>query len=140
MKILVAVDGSAISTRAVSFVVKLAKGLAQPPAITLVAVDLPLFPGAQRKLGEQAVAKYHADNGERMLGPARKVLAKAGLAHTEKFEVGEVADTLLAVAKKGRQDLVVMGSHGRGAVKGMFLGSVSAKVVAQSTLPVTIVR
>ena len=37
-------------------------------------------------------------------------------------------------------DIVVMGSHGRGSVKGLLLGSVSSKVIAQAELPVTIVR
>ena len=140
MKILIAVDGSVISTRAVAFAIKLARQLSKPPVITLAAVDPPLFPGAQRKLGDAAVAEYHADNIERMLAPARRSLARAGLAHAEKTAIGEVADSLLALAAKGRHDLFVMGSHGHGGMKGMLLGSVSAKVVAQSTLPVTIVR
>lgn len=140
MKLLIAVDGSAISTKAASFVVRLSKKLATPPTIALVAVDTPLFPGADRKLGAAAVARYYAENAERMLAPARKVLARAKLEVEEHALVGEVAETLLAAAKKSRCDLVVMGSHGRGAVKGMFLGSVSAKVVAQSSIPVTIVR
>ncbi len=140
MKLMIAVDGSAVSTRAATFVVRLAKKLATPPTIVLASVDTPLFPGASRKLGAAAVARYHAENAERMLAPARKVLARAKLDVDEQALVGDVADTLLAAARKGRCDLVVMGSHGRGAVKGMFLGSVSAKVVAQSSIPITIVR
>lgn len=140
MKILIAVDGSAISTRAVAFVVKLAKSLSEPPALTLAAVDMALFPGVSRELGAEAVKRYHDDNAERMFAPARRALAKAGLSHAETFEVGAIADTLLARAKKGRHDLIVMGSHGHGAVKGMLLGSISTKVLAQSSVPVTIVR
>ena len=58
----------------------------------------------------------------------------------ERAEVVEIAETILKVAKKDRTDLIVLGSHGRGAVKGILLGSVSSKVIAQSDIPVTIVR
>lgn len=140
MKILVAVDGSDISTRAVKFAINLGKHLAKPPAITVAAVDPPLFPGADRKLGAAAVRRYHEANFEHLLQPARKLLSKAGLPFEEKALVGEIAPTLVALAKQGRYRLLVMGSHGRGAVKGLVLGSVSAKVLAHSTVAVTIVR
>ncbi|GAA4867436.1 universal stress protein [Luteimonas vadosa] len=140
MKILIAVDGSDISTRAVKFAIKLAGKLAEPPSITLAAVDPPLFPGAGRKLGAEAVRLYHDENFERMLQPGRRLLERAGLAVTERNVIGEIAPTLLELASKGRHQLIVMGSHGRGAVKELVLGSVSSKVLAQTTVPVTIVR
>lgn len=140
MKILIAVDGSDISTRAVKFVIGLARRLADPPLITLAAVDPALFPGADRKLGAAAVRRYHDANFERMLQPGRRLLAKAGLAVDETTLIADIAPGLLGLASRGRHHLVVMGSHGRGAVKGMVLGSVSAKVIAQSRIPVTIVR
>jgi nucleotide-binding universal stress UspA family protein len=140
MKILVAVDGSDISNRAAKFAIQLAKRLANPPAITLVAVDPALFPGADRKLGAAAVRRYHDANFEHLLQPARKLLTKTGLPFEEKALVGEIAPTLVTLAKQGRYRLLVMGSHGRGAVKGLVLGSVSAKVLTHSTVPVTIVR
>jgi nucleotide-binding universal stress UspA family protein len=140
MKILIAVDGSDISMRALKFAIDLGKRLAAPPSLTLVAVDPGLFPGADRKLGAAAVRRYHDANFEHMLQPARKLLARARLAADEKAVVGEIAPTLVELARKGRYQLLVMGSHGRGAVKGIVLGSVSTKVLAQSTIPVTIVR
>lgn len=140
MKILIAVDGSEISSRAVKFVIDLAKRLAEPPAVTLAAIDPGLFPGAERKLGAAAVRRYHEANFERMLLPGRKLLARAKLAADEQAVVGDIAPSLLALAGKGRFQLIVMGSHGRGAVKGVFLGSVSTRVLTQSTIPVTIVR
>ena len=37
-------------------------------------------------------------------------------------------------------DLIVVGSHGRGGLEKLVLGSVAAKVVAQSTRPVLVTR
>ena len=45
-----------------------------------------------------------------------------------------------ALAKKGKFDLVIMGSHGHGALGSLMLGSAASKVLAQCKVPVLIVR
>ncbi|KAB8198529.1 universal stress protein [Lysobacter maris] len=140
MKILVPVDGSPISTRAARFAIKLAKKMDKPATLTLLAVSPPLFPGVERKIGATAARRHHAEDHEQMLSATRKVLAQSGLDVHERCEIGDAAEVILAVAGKERSDLIVMGSHGRGAVKGLLLGSVSSKVIAQGKVPVSIVR
>lgn len=140
MKILVTVDGSDISLRALKYALNLAKQLAKPGAVTVLHVDPPMFPGVERRIGAQAVADYHAANHAHALAPARATLKRSKLAVDEVHAVGEVADTILEVARKRRTDLIVMGSHGRTAVQGVLLGSVSTKVIAQTDIPVTIIR
>ncbi|MEN1957948.1 universal stress protein [Luteimonas sp. MJ204] len=140
MKILVAVDGSDISVRAARHANTLAKSLAKPAKIFLVAVDAAPFPGVVTRIGREAMDTIHAENHERMLAPARKALARSKADVRELAVVGEPSEAILAAAKDSKADLVVMGSHGRGSVKGILLGSVSSKVIAQSELPVTIVR
>ena len=140
MKILVAVDGSDISLRAVKFVISLNKKLAKPAKVTLLSVDPPLFPGVETRIGAEAARHQHDETLDYMLKSARRSLARAKLECDEQALVGEIAETILKVAKKQRVDLIVLGSHGRGAVKGILLGSVSSKVIAQTGIPVTIVR
>jgi len=140
MKILVAVDGSEISVRAAKHANTLARRLAKPAKIFLVAVDAAPFPGVVTRIGREAMDRIHAENHERMLAPARKALARSKADVREMPLVGEPAETLLAAARDCKADIIVMGSHGRGAIKGIVLGSVSSKVIAQSELPVTIVR
>ena len=129
-----------ISTRAVKHVVALAKALASPPTVVLANVDVPLLQRVAVTMGAQGVARYHAENAEIMCKDARRLLKRADLDFDEEIHVGDIADTLLKIAKKRRADLIVMGSHGQGLIRGMFLGSVSTKVIAGASTPVTIVR
>jgi nucleotide-binding universal stress UspA family protein len=53
---------------------------------------------------------------------------------------GMAADRIVRAAKGRRADVIVMGTHGRGAVAKFFLGSVAGRVVATATCPVLTVR
>jgi nucleotide-binding universal stress UspA family protein len=54
--------------------------------------------------------------------------------------VGPIARSLASEAKKLKCDMIVMGTHGMGAVSGMLLGSVAAKTVHLAHCPVVLVR
>ena len=139
MKILVPVDGSDASTRALKHAIALCKAF-RTGKLVVVAVDDSLFPGAERKMGAEATAAHHAENFARMSAPARKLLggstAKADFVEL----VGDVADGILETAAGKKVDLVVMGSRGAGGIKGALLGSVSQKVLTDTRVPVTIVH
>jgi nucleotide-binding universal stress UspA family protein len=52
---------------------------------------------------------------------------------------GPTVDTILRQAEKLEADLIVVGSHGHGAVFDMLVGSISAEVIRRSTVPVLVV-
>ena len=54
--------------------------------------------------------------------------------------VGEPAESIVKQAKSGKADLIVMGTHGRGALKQLLVGSVALKVIATSSVPVVVAR
>jgi len=54
--------------------------------------------------------------------------------------VGVPVDAILEYAAANRIDLIVMGTHGRGLVGHMLLGSVAERVVRRSTVPVLTVH
>ena len=140
MNILLAIDGRDASDRAARHVAKLAGQLAEPPALTVVNVCLPLLPAAARKLGRKATAEYYASGGEYAVRKARRILERAGVAFDEAFPVGDPAQEIARLADKHDADLVVMGSRGHTALKSLLLGSVASKTLALSRVPLTIIR
>lgn len=53
---------------------------------------------------------------------------------------GKPATTILEVAADLDPDLIVIGSHGRGGLEHLLLGSVTERVLRKSTAPVLVVR
>jgi nucleotide-binding universal stress UspA family protein len=53
---------------------------------------------------------------------------------------GDPSEEILNVAREGDYDLIVLGSHGRSALRGFLLGTVHAKILHHSSIPVLIVR
>lgn len=137
MKILLPVDGSASCTRAVRY---LTRHWPADAAATLLNVDLPLRKSIAGRLDVDSVAQFHRDNGVAALKPARRVLVKAGHVFDECLLVGDPGAEIVRFAQRGRYDLIVMGSHGRGVLKSLFLGSVVMKVLADSKVPVLVGR
>lgn len=137
MKILLPVDGSAASTRAIKYLIKHWPAKA---ALTLLHVDFPLRNSVARFLDAQSLARFHADNAKAALKPATRVLKDKRRAFDTKLWVGDPGSAIVQIARKEHYDLIVMGSHGRGALKSLFLGSVTVRVLSDSRVPVLVVR
>lgn len=140
MKILIAVDGSSISTKAVKFAISLVRGLAEQPKLTLFYADPPLLNAAAIKLGPTALKVYHDDNVKYATKAARSALVRAHIAFDEEAVVALPAEAIVRFAKKGKYDMIIMGSRGRSGFTGLLLGSVTSKVIANCEIPVTIAR
>lgn len=137
MKVLLPVDGSAINTRAARYLVKHWPESAQ---VTLLNVSPPLGGNIAGYLDAQSVARFYTDNGNAALRRARRVLTEAGHIYDEKLLVGDPGTEIIDMARRGKYDLIIMGSHGRGVLKSLFLGSVVVKVLANSTVPILVIR
>lgn len=138
MRILLASDGSRSSTNAAKYLVK--HLLREKPDVLVLNADAPLSRSVAIELGSDEVARYHAENSVAALKPVLSLLQRARVKHREKSLVGDPASTILEVAVKEKCDLIVMGSHGRNALKSLFLGSVALKVIADGRVPVLVVR
>ncbi|WP_386816166.1 universal stress protein [Lysobacter gummosus] len=140
MRIVIAIDGSEAALRAVRHAIKLAGDMKEPPELHLLYADEPLMRSVALSLGLEGAARYHAENGDASMRKARAMLKRAKTNYEEHLSVGDPAATILKFAKSNRCDLIVMGSHGRSALKNLLLGSVTAKVICNCTVPLTVVR
>ena len=75
-------------------------------------------------------------------GLCQELLEEFGIDQTGRYLLpqGRPFFEIIQTARKEDVDLIVMGTHGRGAVAHMLLGSVAEKVVRKSPCPVLTVR
>lgn len=141
MKVLIPVDGSAHSERALERFIELAAELATPPEVHLLHVHLPIPVGhVQKHLDRGALDAYYRSEGDAVLVAPSARLEAAGIAFQRHLHVGEPAVVIRHVAQELGITLIVMGTHGRGRVATAMLGSVAAEILHQLDCPVLLTR
>lgn len=140
-RILLAVDGSEASQKAVDWAIKTHQDLPQPH-ITICYVHQPqvtMIPGG----GVYIPVTYDPTSGEvPEENPASDAYNKFPDKQNVTYEVkvGLPAEELCRLAEEGHYDVIVIGAEGHGLVSSVLLGSVSAKVLHQATTSVLIIR
>jgi nucleotide-binding universal stress UspA family protein len=144
-RILVATDGSALSKKAVTSAI----ALAAKHDADLVALNvIPRYPrgyldGAMAFSPEDIgrVEKQWAEKAQSLLDAVKSRAEQSGVrVKTATANSDLVAESIIAAAKKHKSDLIVMASHGRKGIKRLLLGSETQHVLAQSALPVLVLR
>lgn len=133
-KALVAYDGSAASKRAVDLALEMAKDNDQTSFLFAHVLKLP---PVRSGTGVEAMFAEEAQNTladlERMIEPL------GDRAQARIMRGTSAAEVLIKGAEEEGCDLIIMGSRGRGGVKG-YLGSVSYAVVQESPVAVLIAK
>jgi nucleotide-binding universal stress UspA family protein len=138
MKILVAVDGSKPSLKAVQLLVDHCDWYRSPPDVELLAVHLPVPKVAN--VNKAQLERYYQEEGAAMLAPAKKRMDAAGIAYRASVLVGPVAETLVKHAKDKRCDLIYIGTRGMSEIGKALVGSTATKVLHISEIPVLLVK
>jgi nucleotide-binding universal stress UspA family protein len=141
-RILVAVDGSSHSTKVAKAIIEHVSAYKAPPELHLAYVHLPIptMGGLIKPIGHEALQRYYREEGEDALRGAKRLFDRAKLACTLHIMLGPIAESLTSEAKKLKCDLIVMGTHGMGAISGLLLGSVATKTVHLARCPVMLIR
>jgi nucleotide-binding universal stress UspA family protein len=137
-KILVPLDGSKNSLRALDMAIYLARNC----KATIVGICV-IYAPSRTEFGKgMAVEKGSYEKVKKFMGIAKTRAAQKGIVFNEKILYGDIAYNIVNFAhkKKNGIDIIVTGSRGMGAVKEMFFGSVSHNIIHASNLPVLVIK
>jgi len=134
-RILVAVDGSAQSNKAVRLAARIAKCLRAE--LTLIHVielnEVPSLMAEAEDKGREAL-------GQAALSDGVEIALGLEVHPQTVLRRGQPAGQILRYAAEYRPQMIFTGTRGRGGATAMLMGSVSRKVSEGSKVPVTIVR
>jgi len=143
-RILVAVDGSPTSDRALAEALTLAKEQRAALRIVHVIDTLPPIAGLET-MDISGLQKALRDAGEQVLERAQTQAAAAGVPVDSRLIDLATAGTRIAAlvcaeARSWPADLIVLGTHGRRGLDHLLLGSVAEGVVRIAPSPVLLIR
>lgn len=139
-KVLIALDGSAPSFRAVNAAVKMSDSIEEIVLINVVTIQHVFSADGQSV--EFFPSEYYQElmqNAHEVLDKAKEMLDKQPRI-TKIVESGPPAELILQVAERDHCDLIIVGNRGMNTIERLFLGSVSHKIVALANCPVMLVK
>lgn len=143
-RILVAVDGSDTSDRALQEAINLAKD--QKAVLRIVyAIDEVNINAGSEFVYPAEIVQAGVKSGHEILDKAHKLAHTAGVkVETQLLEIDKlgvrIADAIIQVAKTWPADLLVAGTHGRSGLSHLLLGSVAEGIVRICPAPILLVR
>ncbi len=140
MKILLAVDGSSYTKKMLAYLATHDELFMAHNEYMILTVQPALPPRVRSAVGNQVVDEYLAEQAEKVIAPVTKFLLRHGIDAKSSWKVGPAGELISKVAKAGKFDLLVLGSHGHGALVNLVMGSVATQVLAGCTVPVLVVR
>lgn len=145
-RILVPIDGSKLSDKALASAIDLAK-IARARLVVLHVVERiepVLFADGYVPAELAWMAKYEKNarrRGSRHLRKAAAAAKSAGVRCTTRLvKSSQPHQTIIATARSRSCDLIVMASHGRRGLSALLLGSETTKVLTHCKRPVLVVR
>lgn len=134
-KLLVAIDGSPLSDKAIRAACSMA-GTNTKVSLIHVIINPPI-PYSE---GYIDVENQLQKNGEEILNRGKNLAKSLGVEANTVIEVGDIAEEILSVAEADKCDLIIVGSRGLSKVQSFLLGSVSSKITGHAKKSVLIVR
>ena len=143
LRVLVAIDGSACSMRAISHLIALKEKLRPALEVLLINVQ-PLVPTLDMMLDGRPsdvrrLEEPLKEQGAQVLAAARQMLDQAGIEHRSFVECGDPAQHIVDHAKIYHCEMIVMRKHGAGVTAALLAGSVATKVLHLAAVPVVLV-
>jgi nucleotide-binding universal stress UspA family protein len=141
-KILIPVDGSPASLRAVDFAIEMAS---QDPSTSLVLLHVQNtrameLAGASEAMDTEWLREAGSRASAKALKDAIGKCEHAGVASEVLVRTGQIAEAVGQVAREENVKHIVMGTRGLGGIQGLLLGSVAMQVVHLAEVPITLIK
>jgi nucleotide-binding universal stress UspA family protein len=137
--ILVSMDGSEASQRALSQAVDLAK-LCNAKLHTIYVVETGLFSSLPMEGTVEIMYSVLEKEGEEVMERAKKYASEKSITVITHMKQGHAGSEIIALAEEEKSDLIIVGSHGKSNTDRLLIGSVSTFVVTHSTVTTMVVR
>jgi nucleotide-binding universal stress UspA family protein len=135
-KILVPVDGSPASLRAVDFAINM---VGQNPGTSLVLIHVSNIPAIELA-GTEGVQELASQRSAQALKDAKGKCEASSVGFKTLIRTGQTAKAIAQVAQDEDVKHIVMGTRGLGGVKGLLLGSVATQVIHLADVPITLIK
>ena len=141
-RILLAVDGSNHSRKAIEQVLAMRNDLRDPGSLELklLNVQRPVSGDVSSFVAGKTLDEYYQELSEQALAPMRELLDAAGVSYEAFQRVGSPGETIAKEARDRSCDLIVMGTRGVGASTAALLGSVAQSTIEHANVPVMLVK
>lgn len=140
MKILLPVDGSELSLKAVRVALELLRqGLSGSLVLANVQEPANLYEMVVAPDGE-VLRRVSTDAGVDTMQSAEALLLEAGVVYEREVATGDPAHTIVDIGERFGCDMIIMGARGISAMRSALLGSVSNEVLHSAQVPVMIVK
>ena len=137
--ILVAIDGSEASQRALSSAVDEAK-VWKAQLQVIYVVETGLFSSLPLDNTVEIMYRVLEKEGTAVLERAKKFGAANGVTIITHMKQGHAGSEIIALAEQEKSDLIMVGSHGKSNTDRLLIGSVSTFVVTHSKVTSMVVR
>lgn len=137
--ILLPLDGSEHSKYACEVAYRFAAMVPGEETMHLVYCVAPI-PGLIGGEQREKLEKEHADEAKAIFTPCIELFAKLGNPCVTHIIYGDPGESIAAAATELGCTMIIMGSHGRGGLQNLVLGSVSSAVLKNSKVPVLIAK
>jgi len=138
-KILVPVDGSDISYRALDSALFLSERLGSKITAIHVIEKVPtVYIQSQKILDE--ILETHKNESQKILDECSSIASKKRITINTILLEGNPASTILEFSQMEKYEVIIIGSRGMGHFKELILGSVSSKILHHSLCPVLLIR
>ena len=137
-KIIVGDDGSEFAGKALEKVIELAKK--EDMEIVVVYAIEDFCPIGVTEFDCNIVREVQMKEAKNIVDRALQKIKDAGVSGRDVTKVGRPADVIIESAKKENAEMIVVASHGKHGIKKVALGSVTARVVEYSPIPVLVMK